>query len=201
MNFFKKYWIAILIITVLGISFIIGFFEGIYENKQEPKSLLNYIEELDNDKELNHPLRTKRKIDSPKPKIPITQTNYDKIKSYILSENENEVLSLSDLSEEEITTIEKDRNSQKQTLEFRKEDKKVIDEYQPKCNDLKNQIKLLEINPLRNEYKIEGLTNILCRTQKYKEDLEKDLNRILEKNNQFALSSLNSLYEITSAEE
>ncbi|MFB5030009.1 MAG: hypothetical protein WJU30_00567 [Candidatus Phytoplasma pruni] len=150
---------------------------------------------------MNHPLRTKRKIKSPKPKIPITQTNYDKIKSYILSKTENEVLSLSDLSEEEITTIEKDRNSQKQTLEFRKEDKKVIDEYQPKCNDLKNQIKLLEINPLRNEYKIEGLTNILCRTQKYKEDLEKDLNRILEKNNQFALSSLNSLYEITSAEE
>ncbi|WEK82439.1 MAG: hypothetical protein PR2021_3710 [Candidatus Phytoplasma pruni] len=48
-------------------------------------------------------------INQIKPKIQITQEKYDKIKSYILSENENEVLSLNDLSEEEKTLIEKSR--------------------------------------------------------------------------------------------
>ncbi|WEK82123.1 MAG: hypothetical protein PR2021_0490 [Candidatus Phytoplasma pruni] len=107
MNFFKKYWIIILIITVLVISFIIGIFEGLYETKQELKSLSNYHEELDNNPKINHPPRTKREIETPKPKIKITQEKYDKIKSYILSENENEVLSLNDLSQEEKTEIEK----------------------------------------------------------------------------------------------
>ncbi|WP_161598046.1 hypothetical protein [Italian clover phyllody phytoplasma] len=37
MNFFKKHWIVILIITLLFISAIIGFFEGLYETKQEQK--------------------------------------------------------------------------------------------------------------------------------------------------------------------
>ncbi|WP_274376785.1 hypothetical protein [Aster yellows witches'-broom phytoplasma] len=39
MNFFKKHWIVILIITVLVISFIIGIFEGLYKTKQEKTNI------------------------------------------------------------------------------------------------------------------------------------------------------------------
>ncbi|MBS2126469.1 hypothetical protein J8J04_02070 ['Fragaria x ananassa' phyllody phytoplasma] len=40
-----------MIIIVLGIIFIIGFFEGINEAKQEQKSLSNHHEELEDNKE------------------------------------------------------------------------------------------------------------------------------------------------------
>ncbi|AOF54641.1 putative effector [Maize bushy stunt phytoplasma] len=73
MNFFKKYWIAILIITILVISFIIGIFEGIQEYKQEQKTSSNYHKELDNNKKPNHQPRTKHELEIPKPKIQITQ--------------------------------------------------------------------------------------------------------------------------------
>ncbi|XXP77176.1 MAG: hypothetical protein AB3N34_02420 [Lettuce witches'-broom phytoplasma] len=90
MNFFKKHWVAILIILFFSIVFIIGFFEGINETKQESKSLSNHREELEDSKEPKQPSRTKREIDAPKAKIKITKEKFDKIASYILSENEHE---------------------------------------------------------------------------------------------------------------
>ncbi|GAK74042.1 MAG: hypothetical protein QS2022_3700 [Candidatus Phytoplasma asteris] len=151
MNFFKKHWITILIILFFSIVIIIGLFKGISETKQEKKQISNYHEKLNNEQKPNHPLRTKREIDTPKPKIKITQEKYNKIKSYILSENEDEVLLLSDISKEEKTVIEEARASHKQTLEYRKEDKTDIDEKQQECNNLitqrdsiKNQIPALK---------------------------------------------------------
>ncbi|MEC4558641.1 MAG: hypothetical protein U9532_00400 ['Conium maculatum' witches'-broom phytoplasma] len=44
MNFFKKHWVAILIILFFSIVFIIGFFEVINETKRESKSLSNHRE-------------------------------------------------------------------------------------------------------------------------------------------------------------
>ncbi|WP_341266673.1 hypothetical protein [Candidatus Phytoplasma fraxini] len=197
MNFFKKYWIAILIIIVLVISFIIGIFEGLYETKQEPKSLSNYHEELDNDKQDNHLPRTKRELETPKPKIKITQEKYDKIKSYILSENENEVFTLRGLSQEEITAIEKARNSQKQTLKFEKEDKQNIDEEQNKCDGYNKQIS--ELDPKKDEIEIKALNDMLSNTQKLKDSLQRDYDN---SQNSYGdpLKPLNSLYEIIPSE-
>ncbi|WP_323847573.1 MAG: hypothetical protein Q2306_01645 [Phytoplasma sp.] len=112
MNFFKKYWIVILIILIFSIVIIIGFFE----TKKEQESLANHSNELEYNPQPNYLSRPKREIEPLKPKIKITKENFDKIKHYVLSENENEILPLSNLSSQEITAIEKIRNSQKKKL-------------------------------------------------------------------------------------
>ncbi|MFB5029569.1 MAG: hypothetical protein WJU30_00102 [Candidatus Phytoplasma pruni] len=199
MNFFKKYRIAILIITVLVISFIIGIFEGLYETKQELKSLSNYHEELDNNPKINHPPRTKRDIEPPKPKIQITQTNYEQIKSYILSENENEVLTLN-LTAEEKNEINKIKNSWKKCLDYLNEHQKWINEYQQKCDDYNKKISQLNPQDEFDKIKIKSLTNQLEGAEGLKNNSIKSFDRRLKEYKQFALSDLNSLYEITSAE-
>ncbi|MEC4559049.1 MAG: hypothetical protein U9532_02700 ['Conium maculatum' witches'-broom phytoplasma] len=122
MNFLKKHWVIILIIVFFSIVIIIGFFEGIHKTKQEQKSLSNYHEELEDNKESKQPSRNKRDTQTPKSKIQITQEKYYKIKSYILSENENEFLSLNNLTPKEITEIEEVRKLQKTILGIRKKD-------------------------------------------------------------------------------
>nr|ABU55754.1 hypothetical protein [Clover phyllody phytoplasma] len=199
MNFFKKYWIAILIIIVLVISFIIGIFEGLYETKQEPKSLSNYHEELDNEQKPNKPLRNKRELGPPKPKIKITQEKYDKIKSYILSENENEVLTINDLPEQELTEINKIKNSCKHYLDLLNEEQKSIDEYQKKCDDYNKQIS--QLDPKKNENEIEGFNNMLKRAEDYKKTLEERYKDFENHEKDNILSKLNSLYQITSVEK
>nr|WP_017192272.1 hypothetical protein [Milkweed yellows phytoplasma] len=253
MNFFKKYWII-----------IIGLFKGINETKQEPKSLSNYHKEVDNEQKLNQPLRNKREIETPKSKIKITKEKFDIIKNYILSENENEVLTLNDLSQEEKNKIEKFRNSQKQTLEFRKKDQQNIDEKKQECNGYTSQINEIinQIQQLQKQLqqKEEALANkekdikdkkeeekiaspddkirlkteisklqdeiielvgqigemkvqighlksrqtmcegILSDAIKLRNVLQHNYDKSLEQNKKSALSSLNSLYEITSAE-
>ncbi|KOR75217.1 Hypothetical Protein yibP [Candidatus Phytoplasma pruni] len=302
MNFFKKYWFIISIILFFSIVIIIGFFKGVNETKKGSKSLSNHHKEVDNKQKPNQPLRNKHEIDppqlkkqitndkesnqlssdhreseTPKPKIKITQEKYNKIKSYILSENDNEVLSLKDLSQEKKTEIEKIKNSWGVRLGYLNKEQKEIDKIQEECNNLIaqrdsaiNQIQQLqkqlqpkeaeletqnkeidklkfkkqqkqtqlqtqgqttyknsEIDLIQNEIsklqdeklelvgQIEDIElqighlksdqtmyeNMLSRAQNYKKDLEKDYNKSLEQNKQSALSSLNSLYEITSDED
>ncbi|KOR75623.1 hypothetical protein CPX_001415, partial [Candidatus Phytoplasma pruni] len=192
MNFFKKHWIVILIITVLVISFIIGIFEGLYETKQEPKSLSNYHEELDNNPKINNPPRTKREIETPKSKIKITKEKFDIIKNYILSENENEVLTINDLSQEEKKEIDKIKNSWKLCLELQKDRQKIILEYQKECDGYNKQIS--ELNPQDgfDKIKIKSLTEQLQRAEKEKNRLQKNYDKMLfEYKNEFSIK-LNS---------
>ncbi|KOR75264.1 Hypothetical Protein yibP [Candidatus Phytoplasma pruni] len=279
MNFFKKYWFIISIILFFSIVIIIGFFKGVNETKKGSKSLSNHHKEVDNKQKPNQPLRNKHEIDppqlkkqitndkesnqlssdnreseTPKPKIPITQKKYNKIKSYILSENDNEVLSLNNLSPEDRVKINNIKQELINDLEHSKNYFRLqIDEFQNKCDEYTSQIneivkqiptlqkqlqpkeaeletknkkidklkleKQNEIDQLQSEtteivkqimainLQIKNLeaaqkmyTEMLSRAQNYKKDLEKDYNKSLEQNKQSALSSLNSLYEITSAE-
>ncbi|MFB5029561.1 MAG: hypothetical protein WJU30_00094 [Candidatus Phytoplasma pruni] len=185
MNFFKNYKEAIIVLGFVAICFLIGFISSrTNQDKQTPisneeqlsnnnKQKLNQHDidtpkpkiQITNDKESNQPSNDKREIDTPKPKIQITKEKYDKIKFYILSENENKVLTLNDLSQEEKNEIEKDRKLQKQRLEFRKKDKKEIDEHQKICDELKsNRDSVInQIPPLKEQLK-----------QKEKEKIEKD---------------------------
>ncbi|WP_017193132.1 hypothetical protein [Italian clover phyllody phytoplasma] len=152
---------------------------------------------MDNEQKPNKPSRTKREIETPKPKIKITQEKYDKIKSYILSENE--VLTLN-IPEQEKNEIEKTKNSLKKCLNYLNEDQKGIDESQKECDGYNKQIS--ELDPQKDKNKIEGLNNMLRRAEDYKKLLEeryKDVETEYKKS--IILSSLNSLYEITSAEE
>ncbi|MGE9276565.1 MAG: hypothetical protein ACQKHC_02465 [Candidatus Phytoplasma pruni] len=284
MNFLKKNK-TIIIIGIILFCILIGF----VLNKKIPKmnktlpnskSSLNNNNQKTNEHQIldthsttNKPSMNQKYTTSKKS---ITQADYDQIKSYILSENENEVLTLNDLSQEEKNKIEKFRNSQKQTLEFRKKDQQNIDEKKQECNgytsqinEIINQIQQLqkqlkpkaaeleaknkEINKLQlqkqtktTQLQTQGLPiyqnnslnkiqeeidkledekselirkiapiklqiskleseqtmyeNMLTRTKKFKEMLEKNLNEDLEQNKQSALSSLSSLYEITSDE-
>ncbi|MCQ9618811.1 MAG: hypothetical protein NOI47_000393 [Candidatus Phytoplasma pruni] len=196
MNFFKKYWFIISIILFFSIVIIIGFFKVVNETKKGSKSLSNHHKEVDNKQKPNQPLRNKHEIDppqlkkqitndkesnqlssdhreseTPKPKIPITQEKYNKIKSYILSENENEILTLNDLSQEEKNEIEKVRNSQKQTLEFRKKDQQNIDEKEQECNGYTSQI-----NEIINQ--IQQLQKQLQPKEEALANKEKDINKL-----------------------
>ncbi len=107
MNFLKKHWVVILIIIVLGIIFIIGSFEGINQAKKEQKSLSNYHKELEDNKESNQPSRTKREIETPKPKKQITPEDFDKIKNYVFVETDDKTSLPTNLSEEEKNEIHK----------------------------------------------------------------------------------------------
>ncbi|MBP5836288.1 hypothetical protein CHTY_003535 [Candidatus Phytoplasma meliae] len=172
---------------------------GLKGNQPEPKPLSNYHEELEDNKEPNQPSRTKRETKTPKSKIQITQENYDKIKSYILSENENEVLSLDNLTEKEKITIEEARESQKQILKFRKENKERILEYQQKCDDYKKQIS--ELDPKKYENKIEALNGMLSNAIKLKDSLQRQYDNDISRNTYgYPLENINALYEITSNE-
>ncbi|MDW3617555.1 MAG: hypothetical protein QFY14_00380 [Candidatus Phytoplasma pruni] len=302
MNFFKKYWFIISIILFFSIVIIIGFFKGVNETKKGSKSLSNHHKEVDNKQKPNQPLRNKHEIDppqlkkqitndkesnqlssdhreseTPKPKIPITQEKYNKIKSYILSENPNAVLSLNNLSPEDRVKINNIKQELINDLEHSKNDfRPQIDEFQKKCDEytsqrdsvinqipplqkqlqpkeaeletqnkeidklkFKNQQKQTqlqtqgqttyknsEIDLIQNEIyqlkdeqlelvgQIEDIElqighlksdqkmyeNMLSRTENFKKMLEEQYNESLEQIKQSALSSLNSLYEITSAE-
>ncbi|MBP5836228.1 hypothetical protein [Candidatus Phytoplasma meliae] len=136
-------------------------------------------------------------INQIKPKKPITQANYDKIISYVLSENENEVLSLDNLTEKEKITIEEARESQKQTLKFRKENKESILEYQQKCDDYKKQINKLNPEDGYDEIKIEALNSMLSNAIKLRDSLQRQYDNDISGD---PLENINSLYEITSNE-
>ncbi len=152
MNFLKKYWLVILILLIFSTMIIIGYFatkneqetlpqndhEELESNKEQ-ETLSNNHEELEDNKEPNQPSRNKREIDTPKSKIKITKEKFDKIVSYILSENENEVLSSNNLKPEETTAIEEARKSHKLTLSLLKKDKETINKEQEKCDNLTNQ--------------------------------------------------------------
>ncbi|ABC65352.1 hypothetical protein AYWB_235 [Aster yellows witches'-broom phytoplasma AYWB] len=73
-------------------------FLKVFTKPNKKKQISNYHEELDNNPKINNPPRTKREIETPKSKIKITKEKFDIIKNYILSENENEVLTINDLS-------------------------------------------------------------------------------------------------------
>ncbi|WP_341266631.1 hypothetical protein [Candidatus Phytoplasma fraxini] len=106
-------------------------FEGVDITKEHLKLMIttdNFFEReiLDLRKNI---YELKQETAPPKPKIQITQEKYDKIKSYILSENENAFLTLN-LPEEEKTIIDKIKNSWKLSLSFLNKEQKLIDEYQ-----------------------------------------------------------------------
>ncbi|MEC4558600.1 MAG: hypothetical protein U9532_00150 ['Conium maculatum' witches'-broom phytoplasma] len=199
MNFLKKHWVVILIILFFSTVIIIGFFKVIHEAKQEKKSLSNYHEELEDDKESNQSSRTKSDIEElPKSKIKITQANYDKIKSYILSENEHEILPFNNLLPEEITENNKIKNNWNLLLETFKHDKKTINEYQQKFDIYNKQIS--ELDDKKDEIEIKALNSQLNLAEKSKNREQKNYDKrfLVEKNS--ILHSLNSLYEITPSE-
>ncbi|WP_341266362.1 hypothetical protein [Candidatus Phytoplasma fraxini] len=160
MKFFKNYKKTIIVLGFIAIFilsiFILSIFILSIKNQNQQNLIFNKEQFLNNNKqETTMSSRTKRAIEPPKPETPKPkiQINYDKIKSYILSKNENEVLSLNNLSQEEITEIEKARNSQKQTLKILKEEKNKYDEKQKKCNELiiQRDSVLNQIPPLQKQ--------------------------------------------------
>ncbi|WP_323847643.1 MAG: hypothetical protein Q2306_02075 [Phytoplasma sp.] len=195
MNFFKNYKEAILVIGFVVICITIGF---ILSNK-EP----------------NQPSETKRETRNLKPKIKITKENFDKIKHYVLSENENEVLSVENLSEEEKTEINKIKQKLVNNMIHSKDYwNPKIKEKQEKSNQLKKQIEEIENKKKSQNLSSREIANLevdkkmyenmlygIAGSENYKKDLEKSLNKDLEQNKNNVLSYLNSLYEITSAEE
>ncbi|MBP5836224.1 hypothetical protein [Candidatus Phytoplasma meliae] len=199
MNFLKKHWVTILVILFFSIVIIIGFFEGIHKTKQEQKSLSNYHEELEDNKESKQPSRNKRDTQTPKSKIKITKAKYDQIKSYILSENEYEILPFNNLTEEEITVIEKARNKQKRMLKYRKKNLNKINEYQQECDNYNKQISKLD--PKKYENKIEALNGMLSNAIKLKDSLQREYDNDISRNTYgYPLENINSLYEITPSE-
>ncbi len=125
MNFLKKHWVVILIILFFSIVIIIGFFEGIHEAKQEQKSLSsNYHKDFEDDKESKQPSRTKREIETPKPKKQITPEDFEKIKTYIFSETDDKNLLPNNFTEEENKKINKIKNSWKICLGYLNDEKK-----------------------------------------------------------------------------
>ncbi|XXP77234.1 MAG: hypothetical protein AB3N34_02750 [Lettuce witches'-broom phytoplasma] len=206
MNFFKKHWVAILIILFFSIVFIIGFFEGINETKQEQKSLSNYHKDFEDDKELKQPSRTKREnIETPKIKKTITKDDFEKIKNYVFSEIDDITLLPNNINEEEKTEINKIKQKLINDITHSKDYfNRKIKKIQQECDNYNKQINELNQHKNKNEFEvlneIEGLNEILQRAENHKKDLEKDLNQRLEQHKQSALSSsftssLNSLYE------
>ncbi|MEC4559256.1 MAG: hypothetical protein U9532_03785 ['Conium maculatum' witches'-broom phytoplasma] len=198
MNFFKKHWVAILIILFFSIVFIIGFFEGIHEAKQEQKSLSNYHKDFADDKESKKPSRTKREIKTPKHKKQITTEDFDKIKNYVFSEIDDITLLPNNINKEEKTEINKIKNSWKLSLSLLKKEQKTIDEYQQKCDDYNKQINKLD--PRKDKNEIEALNEMFQRAEDYKKILEKRYKDVETQYKNLTTSSLNSLYEITLSE-
>ncbi|XXP77331.1 MAG: hypothetical protein AB3N34_00055 [Lettuce witches'-broom phytoplasma] len=209
MNFFKKHETTIYAVIIFLIAIAVGIFLGINDTKKEQKSLSNYHKDFEDDKEANQSTRTKREIQPPQnqnpspqtdttsipnSKIKITKEKYDKITSYILSENEHEILPFNNLSPQETTVIEEARDSHKQTLRFRKRRLEKINELQQECDNYNKQINKLDPGKDKNE--IEGLNNMLSNAIKLRDSLQRNYDKSLLKDNQFALTSINSLYEI-----
>ncbi|MEC4559291.1 MAG: hypothetical protein U9532_03975 ['Conium maculatum' witches'-broom phytoplasma] len=69
---------------------------------------------------------------------------------------------------------------------------------QQECDNYNKQIS--ELDPQKDENKIEGLKNMLSNAIKLRDSLQSYYNKSLLKDNQFALTSINSLYEITPSE-
>ncbi|WP_323847725.1 MAG: hypothetical protein Q2306_00030 [Phytoplasma sp.] len=155
MNFFKKHETTIYTIIIFVIIIGVGICLEINDDKQEQKSLSNYQEELEEDTETNQSLRIKHSKKSPKPKIKITKEKFDKIKYYVLSEKENEVLSPENLSEEEKTEINKIKQKLVNDI---KNDKDVeqpsIDQHSKECDELNTKINTFQqqiIKSLQNQ--------------------------------------------------
>ncbi|WP_017191933.1 hypothetical protein [Poinsettia branch-inducing phytoplasma] len=89
-----------------------------------------------------------------KPKIKITQEKYNKIKSYILSENSNAVLSLNNLLPEDRVKINNIKQELINDLEYSKNYfRPRIDEFQNKCDEYTSQINEIvkQIPPLQKQ--------------------------------------------------
>ncbi|WAN63497.1 hypothetical protein RS022_06630 [Candidatus Phytoplasma rubi] len=150
-NFFKKHLVNIIITSLIGIAIIIVFYQGRNEIKKEKEELFSPKEEIENDDSKLSSSRPKRETE--KPKFIITEARFDKIKSYVLSENNNQTLLLNDLSEIEKIEIEKIRECRKQTLGFIKRHKNTINEKNKECNNLREQLQPLyhQIETLKNQ--------------------------------------------------
>ncbi|WP_017192997.1 hypothetical protein [Italian clover phyllody phytoplasma] len=150
-NFFKKHLVAIIIITFLIGSVIIGFYQGRNEIKKEKEELFSPEEEIENDDSKFSSSRTKRETE--KPKFAITESRFDQIKTYVFSETDDKTLLPNDLSEQEKNEIKEIRKCRKQTLGFLEKDKDEINEKNKECDNFKNQLQPLypQIETLKNQ--------------------------------------------------
>ncbi|WAN63034.1 hypothetical protein RS022_00210 [Candidatus Phytoplasma rubi] len=177
-NFFKKH-LVIIIIIIIG-SAIIIFYQGRNDIKKEKEELFSPEKEIENNDSSSSSYRSKRKTE--KPKFTITEARFDKIKSYVLSENNNQTLLLNDLSEIEKIEIEKIRECRKQTLGFIKRHKNTINEKNKECNNLREQLQ-----PLYHQ--IETLKKQLTPLEKEQNSLEEKI-----KNKKYRRAEISPIY-------
>ncbi|MFB0638524.1 MAG: hypothetical protein AB2N28_2500 [Candidatus Phytoplasma solani] len=166
-NFFQKHLAIIIII----IAVIVGI--GIYyktntnnslkqeeQQEQEEKHLFPPEEKIENDNSKMSSSRTE--LETEKPKFTITESRFDQIKSYVLSENNNQTLLPNNLSEQEKFEIEKIKRSWKNSLSFLKDEQnridkenKTCDEHNAKIQEIKSQYPSLKSQKEQLEQQLE----------------------------------------------
>ncbi|MGL9687931.1 MAG: hypothetical protein ACQBVK_04185 [Candidatus Phytoplasma sp. TWB_XP] len=182
-NMFLNFFLIIFIIICVIMGVIINYE---INNKEDIKTLSHSKQEFDK----ITPYRHKHEIEPEKTKIITTQSCFDQIKPYILSEhNGNFLLPTTDLSEEVKSQIDKVWNSRKKRLKIEK------GEIVLQISKIKSEMGGIEESEYKKMYSryFEGVESL-------QKDSEKQLNRSIEKNKKTDETSLFPLYEIPSSE-
>ncbi|QYC31201.1 hypothetical protein HGD80_01135 [Paulownia witches'-broom phytoplasma] len=138
-NFFKKCLVTIAIISLLGLLLLICLYQRTNDIKKERE--LGKSPSLKHEFNQSTPSRPQRETEPPKLKFKTTQSHFNQVEAYVLSETDDKSLLPNNLSQEEKIEIDKIRKSWEQILGFIKKDQKNIDEYQQKCDNYNHEIK------------------------------------------------------------
>ncbi|OOP59999.1 hypothetical protein, partial [Candidatus Phytoplasma citri] len=152
-NFFKKYFIEIMVILFMGIIIII-MINMINKNRHyvaSPQKPLSFSESeketFDSEaSEIDKSIftRPKRSSETSQPKIKTTASRFEQIKTYLFQEADHPAVLPLDLSSEEQEKNAELKKSWKLSLDFLKEQKKGVDEEQKKCDEYQSQLNSLQ---------------------------------------------------------
>ncbi|AGL90624.1 hypothetical protein [Candidatus Phytoplasma australiense] len=174
-NFFQKHLVTIIIISLIGIAIIISIQRGFndYQNEKNSLSPLGQTPEKDSlePETTPTPSRPKRSTEPPQPKIKITDTRLEKIKTYLFIEPTDISKLPSDLSKREQEEINKLKNSWKLSLGYLNQEKSVINEEQKVCDE--HQSQLISIQP-----QIEALKPKQQKLEKQRDEKQQELDRL-----------------------
>ncbi|MDO8057592.1 hypothetical protein, partial [Candidatus Phytoplasma gossypii] len=148
-NFFKKYFIEIMVILFMGIIIIMM----INKNRSHVASPQKPLSSLETEKEtfeseaseIEKPIftRPKRSSEIAQPKIKTTASRFEQIKTYLFQETDHSAVLPPDLSSAEQEKIAELKKSWKLSLDLLKQQKTWVDEAQTKCDEYQSQLNLI----------------------------------------------------------
>ncbi|GLH62017.1 hypothetical protein [Hydrangea phyllody phytoplasma] len=143
-NFFQKHLITISVIAFLAIVVLIGIFQKkTILKKEAPKGKLPPLGQKSDQTPSLHSSRPE--TEPSKLKFKTTQSHFDKIKAYVLSETDDKSLLPKNLSPEEESEIENAKEKFINSLKnMKQQNNPQINEYQQKCDNYNHEIKQIQ---------------------------------------------------------